>query len=211
MQAEHQQKRLIRHECRCRCQWRVRMNQCTFSCERSNLSVPLTQHAVCCWTLLWMETGRNELKRRMRDDSQRGEDEHIRQELPGNNWVTLWWSATITSKCSRGRQSNQSDLINIKRCLCFGARVSWCDSSDAIWHAILHGWRQSSVQESEVRCRLVNKALIGRIDFTWHGFHKDVALSRTPSPPPSYSPPSWDGRADVNVCIIALHYAWICP
>lgn len=73
-----------------------------------------------------------------------------------------------------------------RRCLCFGAHVcmSSCDSGDAIWHAILHGWRQSSVQESKVRCRLVNKALIGRIDFTWHGFHKDVALSHTPSPPP---------------------------
>lgn len=79
-----------------------------------------------------------------------------------------------------------------RRWLCFGAHVcvSSCDSGDAIWHAILHGWRQSSVQESEVRCRLVNKALIGRIDFTWHGFHKDVALSRTPSPPPFLLPSS---------------------
>lgn len=77
-----------------------------------------------------------------------------------------------------------------RRRLCFGAHVcvSSCDSGDAIWHAILHGWRQSGVQESEVRCRLVNKALIGRIDFTWHGFHKDVALSHTPSPPPFLVP-----------------------
>lgn len=35
------------------------------------------------------EKHEKELKQRMRDDSLRGEDEHIRQELPGNNWVTL--------------------------------------------------------------------------------------------------------------------------
>lgn len=128
---------------------------------------------------------KKELKQRMRDDSLRGEDEHIRQELPGNNWVTLWWSATITSKCSRGGNPINPIWSISRRRLCFGTHVcvSSCDSGDAIWQAILHGWRQSSVQESKVRCRLVNKALIGRIDFTWHGFHKDVALSRTPSPP----------------------------
>lgn len=115
---EHQHKNIIRHECRCR--W-CRMNQCAFSFKRSNLSVPLTQHAICCWTLLWWkrEKHEKELKQRMRDDSLRGEDEHIRQELPGNNWVTLWWSATITFKCSRRRQSNQSNLINIKTLVVF--------------------------------------------------------------------------------------------
>ncbi len=113
-QAEHQHKNVIRHECRCRCQWWGRWINALF----------LLRDQICLFSLvstlfaaeLWWkrEKPEKELKQRMRDDSLRGEDEHIRQELPGNNWVTLWWSATIISKCSRGRQSNQSDLINIK-------------------------------------------------------------------------------------------------
>lgn len=148
--------------------------------QRSNLSVPLTQRAVRRWT------PRKLIANAQNEQWQLG-DEHVRQRLPGNNWLTLWWSATITCTFGRGRQSH---LINIKTRGCVLARacvyiqVSSRDSGDAIWRAILHGWRQSSVQESEVRCRLVNKALIGRIDFTWHGSRKDVALSRAPSPPP---------------------------
>ncbi len=120
-QAEHQHKNIIRHECRCRCQWWGRWINALF----------LLRDQICLFSLvsmlfaaeLWRkrEKPEKELKQRMRDDSLRGEDEHIRQELPGNNWVTLWWSATIISKCSRGRQSNQSDLINIKTALVF-----WC-------------------------------------------------------------------------------------
>ncbi len=188
-QAEHQHKNIIRHECRCRCQWWGRWINALF----------LLRDQICLFSLvstlfaaeLWRkrEKPEKELKQRMRDDSLRGEDEHIRQELPGNNWVTLWWSATIISKCSRGRQSNQSDLINIKTALVF-----WCTRMHVIvwqrWCYLtchLACWRQSSVQESEEDVGLLIKHWSGVLILHDMAFHKDVALSCTPSPPLSFS------------------------